>query len=264
MKVAKNRFLVVTLFIILLSILLYAREFLKQNLFDHGINSYVSGISFQIIFNVLLITLALLLIRKFKLKNLAGLGNLKYSNWLLLIFPLYLVVFNVFNLEDISSYTAFEFVLFLIYTLSIGFSEELLLRGFLQSYLIKNTSKTKKNIFIAVFVSSLIFGLLHLLNFNKGIYGELGQIGFATFIGVMFGTILLRTKNMYAIALLHACIDFAAKYDQIGVPFDLNKVVEESSLINTIAILIIVLPCLIYGIVLMRKYQFQTSVSKLN
>ncbi len=251
-------YIVVFLFITALSLVLVVRDRVHETLFNQGFDTYAEGISIRLLVNVLLIIGALILIKRFKLSDDAGIGSLKTKNWLLLLFPLYIVLINFLSLDEIQDRSWLDFSLFLVYVLSIGFSEELLLRGFLQSYLIKISKKTKRNTIFAVVGSALIFGLLHLIYFNKGIYGELTQVGFATFLGVMFGGILLRTNNMFGIAMLHAFIDFAAKLDSVGIPIDFNKVVEEDSLMNSIFILIIVLPCLVYGLILIKKAKLDT------
>ncbi|GAA4279039.1 CPBP family intramembrane glutamic endopeptidase [Aquimarina mytili] len=245
--------IVVFLFVTILSLVLIIRDQIHEALFNIGYDTYAQGISIRLLVNVLLIVGALILIKKYKLSNQAGIGNLKAKNWLLLLFPFYIVILNFMNLDEIKDSNWLNFILFLVYVISIGFSEELLLRGFLQSYLIKISKKTKRNTVFAVVGSAFIFGLLHLIHFDKGIYGELTQVGFATFIGVMFGGILLRTNNMFGIAMLHALIDFAAKLDGVGIPVDFNKVIEEDSLINSLLILVIISPCLIYGLILTKK-----------
>ncbi|MEW7291706.1 CPBP family intramembrane glutamic endopeptidase [Aquimarina sp. 2304DJ70-9] len=253
MKKMNKPLVVVSLFTIVLSLILLSRDQIHEALFNQGFDTYAEGIGLRLMVNIGLIIGALILIKKFKLSNLAGIGNLKTKNWLLLIFPLYVVLINFMNLDEIQDSNGVNFALFLVYVLSIGFSEELLLRGFLQSYLIKISKNTKRNTVFAVVGSAFIFGLLHLINFDKGIYGELTQVGFATFLGVMFGGILLRTNNMFGIAILHALIDFAAKLDNVGIPMDFNKIVEEDSLINSVLIILIILPCFAYGLLLTKK-----------
>ncbi len=258
MKKINKPWIVVSLFTIVLSFILILRDQIHETLSNQGFDTYAEGISLRLIVNVVLIIGALILIKKFNLSDLAGIGNFKTKQWLLLIFPLYVVVLNFMNLDEIQDASWLNFALFLVYVLSIGFSEELLLRGFLQSYLIKISKKTKRNTVFAVIGSAFIFGLLHLIHFDKGIYGELTQVGFATFLGVMFGGILLRTNNMFGIAILHALIDFAAKLDGVGIPMDFNKIIEEDSLSNSVLIIIILLPCFIYGLILLKKVKPST------
>jgi membrane protease YdiL (CAAX protease family) len=127
--------------------------------------------------------------------------------------------------------------------------------------LIKRFGKTKRNIILSVFASALFFGFIHLIKFDKGIYGELSQVFFATFIGVMFGFLLVITKRIYPLIIIHAIIDFVAKLDATGVPIK-QKIAEPTSVENAILTTLLVLPCLIYGIFLMKKYRLIEQTQK--
>ena len=76
----------------------------------------------------------------------------------------------------------------------------------------------------------------------------------------MFGVVLLLTKRIYPIIIIHAIIDFFAKLDAVGMP----KKISESKAMDletSILITLIVLPCLIYGLVLLKKASYSDLVN---
>ena len=251
------------IFIIALLAILSVREYFSHQLIEKGIDSYQTHTFLSIGANLILILLSYFLIKKNGLIKIAGLKGTKLEKVYLLIFPLvFLVLLNVFLMDNINTDILIPNILvLLIYSISIGFAEELSIRGFLQSHLIHHFGKTKKNIILSVFASALFFGAIHLMNFDKGIYGELSQVCFATFIGVMFGFLLVITKRIYPLIIIHAIIDFVAKLDSTGIPIK-EKINQSMSVENSVFIVLLALPCLIYGIFLMKKYKLTEQTEK--
>ena len=242
-------------FVIALLLILLIREYFLHQLIENGIESYQTHMFLKIEANLILILVSYLFIKKNELFKIAGIKETKLKKWYLLIFPLiYLVSLNAIFLEDLNTTLLIPNLgLLLIHSLSIGLSEELGIRGFIQSHLINQFGKTKKQIVLSIFASSLFFGLIHLINFDKGLYGELSQIFFATFIGVMFGALLVITKRIYPLIIIHAINDFVAKLDTTGAPIK-QKIAESVSVENAIITVLLVLPCLFYGLFLMKKF----------
>ena len=250
------------IFIAILILFLLVRNYVSIQLSNNGIVSYQAHSYFQIGANIILALISLYFIKKNKLQELAGMSKRKIKRIGLLLFPLiYLPVLNILFLDDVpADNILINSTILIIYCLSIGFAEELSIRGFIQSYLIKHVGTTKKGVVISVIGSAFIFGVLHLFKFDKGLYGEISQIFFAIFIGVMFGVILLLTKRIYPIIIIHAIIDFAAKLDAVGVPKKIG-ITKATELDNSILITLIVLPCLIYGLVLLKKASYDDLVT---
>ena len=257
LKMNKNKFRnQLLIFVITLLTILTVREYFSHQLIVKGIDSYQTHTFLSTGANLILIFLSYFLIKKNGLIKIAGLKGIKLEKVHLLIFPLvFLVLINILLMDDINNDILISNILVhLIYTISIGFAEELSIRGFLQSHLIHHFGKTKKNIIISVFTSALFFGIIHLINFDKGIYRELSQVCFATFIGVMFGFLLVITKKIYPLIIIHVVIDFVAKLDSTGIPIK-GKISQSMSIENSVFIVLLALPCLIYGIFLMKKYK---------
>ena len=159
------------LFVIALLLILFTREYFSHKLIENGIESYQTHMFLSIGANIILIIISSFFIKKNGLSRIAGMRGTKLKRWYLLIFPLvFLVSLNVSFMDDINTNILLSNILILlIYCISIGFSEELSIRGFLQSHLINYLGNTKNNIIFSVFASGLFFGLIHILNFDKGI-----------------------------------------------------------------------------------------------
>ncbi|GGG31183.1 hypothetical protein GCM10011344_35140 [Dokdonia pacifica] len=252
---AKTSLIPLVAFIAILILIISSREWTTDLLITQGITSYTSHSLFSTGVNIVMSIIAFVFIRKYQLQSLAGIRTGKVQHMWLLLYPLYLILINILFMDEIPTDNLWMNILvLLIYCISIGYSEELSLRGFMQSYLIKAYGHSKKGIVFSVFGAAFIFGVLHLFKFDKGMYGEVSQVFFALFIGVLFGALLLRTKRLYPLIIIHALIDFFAKLDGMGIPKTATEVTpQSSSLMSALITTLIVAPCLVFGIIMLRK-----------
>ncbi len=117
-----------------------------------------------------------------------------------------------------------DFVLFFIYCLSVGLFEELIFRGILFSFFARLFPKNKGGFLLTFLISSLVFGLAHLLN------GNLLQVAYSILTGGLFAFCLVKTKNVLCSALVHAVYNFCGLlFDKeglgTGVVFDTGTVI---------------------------------------
>ncbi|MFK8059888.1 MAG: CPBP family intramembrane glutamic endopeptidase [Polaribacter sp.] len=244
----------IILFTVFITIVLIINNLIKTYLLEQGITSYNIHLLLKITSNLLLGSISFLVAKKLDLFKIGGLTGVKPQKIRVLIFPvIFLVLLNVLFLDSIPNYSSLNLVTLVIYCLSIGFSEELSLRSVLLPLFSKYFGDNKKAQIKAVFISALLFGFLHLIKFDKGIYGEISQVFFATFIGVLFGAVLLVTKRIYPLIIIHAIVDFTAKLDTINMPVKEN-VANPMGLESAFLTILLTLPCLIYGIYIMRKH----------
>lgn len=247
-------------FIIFLILIVFGREWIFDQFLQAGYTDYGLKMTLGILINLIIVAVSYYGIKRYRLRQLSGLSKTAVEQPKYLLFPLYIVLLNVAFINEISQENIWMNLLLLsCYCLSIGWSEELSIRGFLQSYTIKYFADSKKQLILAVLGVALIFGVMHLLKFNKGIYGEVSQVIYATFIGFMFGMLLLVTKRLTPLIIVHALIDFAAKIDDIGKPLDQTS--ESYSLSSAVLITLLILPCFIYGWYLTKKLKWPTVVS---
>ncbi len=107
----------------------------------------------------------------------------------------------------------------IVYYIGVGIMEELYLRGLLQNFIEKCFGKRKNASLYAIMIASTLFGVGH-------IFGALGQpvitiickTIWAAALGVYFGVVYIRTRNLWVPIVLHTLIDLC------GIPFCFSSV----------------------------------------
>jgi len=119
--------------------------------------------------------------------------------------------FKVDNPMEILSLAIFCFL--------IGLFEELLCRGWLQNEFIERFGNNRKGVLYSIFVSGLIFGIMHISNalVGQNLFETLIQVIAATITGISFGAIYYKTKNIWSLIILHAFWDFAIFLGEVNV-----------------------------------------------
>ena len=86
--------------------------------------------------------------------------------------------------------------------------EEVLFRGIF-IYNLKANGKSDR---AALVISAVLFGALHLTEIIGGnVLGVLIQTGYATVIGLVFGAVYLRSRDIVTVILIHFLIDFCSR-----------------------------------------------------
>ena len=181
--------------------------------------------------------------------------NIFAFHWVM--FPLtYAIFINLTGMDSIASISMNQLFILLAYCLSVGFVEELCLRGFVQHELIRYLGEGKTKVIKSIIISAVLFGLLNLFNFDKGIYGEIAQLAYASFIGLAFGATLYLTKRIYPLILIHTLIDFFSKFDSIGTAYPIEGQLTGE---GCIILILLLSPYLFYAIYLFSKIKNQKS-----
>lgn len=92
-----------------------------------------------------------------------------------------------------------------------GLYEEVTCRGVVVSNMMYQWRNTKNPIMMSLLASSIAFGLIHLVNLFSTVGPTLIQVGYATGLGIFFGAVYLRTRNLWGPVVVHALIDISAK-----------------------------------------------------
>ena len=96
----------------------------------------------------------------------------------------------------------FESILYILSMLCVGFLEELIFRGLLFNAMLKNGKNS------AIIVSSVTFGVGHIINLINGSGAELLpnllQVVYAIAVGFMFMMIYYRTKSLLPCIIIHS------------------------------------------------------------
>ncbi|PCF82879.1 CPBP family intramembrane glutamic endopeptidase [Staphylococcus delphini] len=94
----------------------------------------------------------------------------------------------------------------LFLTFLIGFSEEF----FFRKYIIESILNKYKSKLLALIISSILFGLIHMANIFGGLTIEnaTSQSISAIVVGTVYGLIYIFTKKIWMLVLLHMNVDF--------------------------------------------------------
>ena len=127
----------------------------------------------------------------------------------LFIFPALLPVLGVLgSLDKADLSDPARAVVALPVPLLTGFWEEGLVRGFLLFVLLAAALRSGRGPIAAVLGSSVVFGLMHAVNVINGDPAQVAsQVIYATFIGVCFAALLLRTNALWMLVALHFLFD---------------------------------------------------------
>ena len=111
--------------------------------------------------------------------------------------------------------TLAETVLYVISMLCVGFLEEVIFRGFLFKALCKDNIKT------AIIISSVTFGIGHIVNLLNGheIVETLLQVCYAVAIGFVFTIIFYKGKSLWPCIITHSVVNSLSAFaNKEGAP----------------------------------------------
>jgi membrane protease YdiL (CAAX protease family) len=136
--------------------------------------------------------------------------GLKLGWPLLAIASIYMVINIIYGIIESANFNIPTILNLAIFCLLIGIAEEFLCRGWLLNEFLERFSNSKKNIVLSIILSSVIFGLMHIVNISAGqtLVETIIQIINATFLGVFFALIYYKTKNIWSVVIIHAFWDF--------------------------------------------------------
>jgi len=121
----------------------------------------------------------------------------------------------------------YDLISLILFSLLIGIAEEFLCRGWLLNEFLERYSSNRKQVYLSIFFSGLVFGLMHVTNiyYGQGILETIAQIIAAIGMGFYLGSIYFRTRNIWACVILHGFWDFALLLGENGV---INTCIEAS------------------------------------
>ncbi len=145
---------------------------------------------------------AVLIILAVGLKRVSYYGLTKPQNAkkLLYFLPLvFIISVNLWSGININN-TALEIIFHTLVMFNVGFAEEIIFRGFLFRMMEKDNVRT------AVIVSSVTFGIGHIVNLFNGneLVPTLLQVCYATAIGYLFVVIFRKSKSIVPCIVAHA------------------------------------------------------------
>lgn len=185
-----------TLFCLLLIVL-----YVSLNLYciqNFGINVYRSTI-INTIFSILLITLMIIL------KKTTYYGITKVTNIKKYLYFIPLLIISSVNLWGGINITNFkdEIIFHILTMINAGFIEEIIFRGFLFKMM------AKKNVKNVIIISSVTFGIGHIINLlnDSTLIPTLIQICYAISLGYLFVIIFYKSKFLIPCIINHILIN---------------------------------------------------------
>lgn len=148
-----------------------------------------------------------------------------------------------------------KLILFTLVMLFVGIFEEVLCRGIILNNMLNKWGYTKAGILKSVLLSSLIFGLGHLAN----LFGystpirTLTQVIYTSLNGILFASVYLRCKNIWAVAILHAGYDWLQLVPSIFVPVVAPATQVDTSVSSMLVTGLLYVPFALVGFFLLRK-----------
>lgn len=224
--------------------------------FKYNFDSYLSISLSKIIknvFSIILIIFCLSYCKKIPFFNF----SLKSSK-IIFYLPLLIYVFvfsggfEIFREFKFSEVELNTLLTYSLRVLSSAFLEEYLFRGLILGIFLFYYPKTKHGLLKSVFFSSLIFGIMHLINLwtieDETSENVINQIYAASCIGIMYGATYLRTKNLFFLGFLHFLTNFFTLITEISLYSSdtYEKVLQEDDLISMIISQFLTI--IIYGI----------------
>ncbi len=92
----------------------------------------------------------------------------------------------------------------------VAFFEETAFRGVVFLGILKRKPDDKLWAFASIAISSMVFGLVHLINlFESSPVAVLMQIGYSALIGAMCSVVLIRTANIWLCVFIHGLFNFS-------------------------------------------------------
>lgn len=194
-----------TLFCVLL-IIIYEllNSYCIQNF---GVKDYRS-----VIINTILSSLLITLIVLLKKVKYYGLRKVTDSKKYLYFIPLLLIgTVNLWNGISINNSKG-EIICHILTMINVGFIEEIIFRGFLFKMM------SKSNVKSAIIVSSITFGIGHIVNLLNGadLIPTLMQICYAISLGYLFVIIFYKSKSLIPCIITHSLINSLSIFNTIN------------------------------------------------
>ncbi len=162
---------------------------------------YTSPVSFVIntIFSVVLLTL-IIISKKIKYYGLTKAQN---SKKFLYFFPLVIIsTVGIWNGIEVKNSVS-EILFHTLTMINVGFLEEMIFRGILYKSMEKDNKK------LAIIVTSLTFGIGHIVNLINGadLIPTLMQVCYATAFGFLFVTVFDKSKSLIPCIITHIMVN---------------------------------------------------------
>jgi len=203
--------------------------------------------------------------------NVKGIAKGLLLGWYAILYAVAIYIINAANIP--AEYWVAPKLLPLLsafaMAFAIGLMEEVLVRGLVLNVLLNNSNGTRKDVLKACWISSVMFGVMHLTNFFAGaaFIETVGQVIYAAFIGMFLAAVYIRTKSLWVPIILHAIIDLqglimgallSPQALENSLPQQATTIMEE--IISSLGAVVISLPFVVVALILLRKKKIKDVV----
>ena len=190
----------------------------------------------------LVLTVVLLgFVRKWDLKKHVGLVPMKGDCRKYLFFIPLIAISTVNFWNGVTmNVSPLETLLYIISMVFVGILEELIFRGLLFK------GMSKGNITAAIVVSSLTFGMGHIVNLLYGapLLDTLLQLVYASGIGFCYTAIFLVSGSIWPCIISHIFVNTTSVF-----------AIKPGETFNVVTAVLVTLICVVYGLWLLKKYE---------
>lgn len=181
--------------------------------------------SITLVIGLVLTLILLLFLKKNKLFKDYGFCLLSVSHKSMLYYIPLLVMLSANLWYGVSlNYTILETVIYILTMLCVGFLEEAIFRGLLFEAMRKDNQK------IAIIVSSVTFGIGHIINLVNGSGAELLpnllQVIYATSAGFMFVMIYCKSKSIISCIIFHGLFNSLSAFSNEALLTTKNQIIS--------------------------------------
>lgn len=158
--------------------------------------------------------------------------------------------------------TAVEYVLYIVQVIAIGVFEEGMLRGVVLNKMLIQWGNTRRGIYASVAISSLLFGLIHLINLLSKpwlVVTTFTQVMYAFIIGIFFAAIYVRTRNLWVVIAFHALYDLGGCLDDLFIREISEKINPDISIMDGVMTLLPFMFFLVIALFYLRKEKLEVQ-----
>jgi membrane protease YdiL (CAAX protease family) len=194
------------------------------------------------------------------LRGRLGLKRPRPWTAVLLGWPLLLLAIPEGDLSELV-FNPILLVIFIFLFFGVGFFEEMLFRGYVQGFILRNWDGSYWRLIGGLLLANLIFAGAHLTNLAMGratLLYALGQFAFAFFFGVFFSALYVRSGSLWPGIGLHMVYDFMVNLDAFSSDaLPRSEIVRTNTPEGLLIGFLLTFPLLLIGLFYLRKSKLQ-------
>lgn len=249
--------IMVLLSVFLFRKILYILPFIEIN--EYSFDKIIA----DIVLCIIIIAVSIFGLKRMQFSYIYKFKRPAFNEVLVLFLPLVFPGMIVIEGFSFSCYQPFFYgALFILAILLKGIFEEVIFRGIIQGFLLKQYPQATYN--KICIITALFFSLAHLTNLQYGdIQNVLHQVIYAFYLGLLFSAIFLKTKNIWLLGIVHGILNFFAKRCDYSTDLkEQSEILQNASFdfMSLLGVVIIFSPILLIYYLLVKSLGKRKSV----